>query len=100
MKKLRTKLSYALYILLAVCTFSCKELADKLPESNRGYVMQPNCAVGQVWIKYDTLDPFTPEIDTLEILKIKKGWAWIKYNNKNEFSKECDAIERFWQYYR
>ena len=86
-----------LYCMLAVCTLfsSCN-----LPESNRSYVFQPECKVGQIWIQYDTINPFEPKIDTLEILKIKNGYAWIKFNNKYEFSKECDAIERFWQYYR
>ncbi len=85
-----------LYCLLAVCAFySCE-----LPSSNRSYVFSPKCEVGQIWIKYDTLNPFEPQIDTLEILKIQNGWAWIKMNNKYEFSKECAAIERFWQHYR
>ena len=86
-----------LYCLLAVCALlsSCT-----LPESNRSYVMQPKCEVGQIWVRYDTLNPFEPTIDTLEILKIKDMWAWIKYNNKYEWSKKCDEIERFWQHYR
>ena len=86
-----------LYCALSVCTLlsSCN-----LPESNMSYVLQPECKVGQIWVLYDTINPFEPTIDTLEILKIKNGYAWIKLNNEYEFSKECYIIERFWQYYR
>jgi len=99
-RNLISKTAICLYLVLAVCACSCKEIADKLPESNRSYVMQPKCAVGQMWVQYDTLNPFEPKIDTLEILKIERGWAWIKMNNKYEYSKECDDIERFWEHYR
>jgi hypothetical protein len=97
MKRLISQNRYFLYRLLVVGILLSK---CDLPDSNRSYVFQPNCETGQFWIKYDTLNPFEPKVDTLEILKIKNRYAWIKYNNKYEFSKECDEIERFWQYYK
>jgi hypothetical protein len=72
--------------LLFIC---CILYTCNLPNpGRRAYNFNPKIEVGQIWVKIDSLDPFSPiYYDTIKVLELKEDYA--KVIRTGTYFKNC-----------
>jgi len=79
--------------LLVLCGVMCCFYSCDIPDAGRrSYDFNTPVAIGQIWIKVDSLDPFMPiKYDTIKIIDMKGKYSKVVWNGDTT-SMETDIV--------